>query len=138
MRRSNRIAAFVALVAVCSLTGCNGGTKVDGQVTNGSGPYKPVDGESISLIFDDVKGGNNYNATPDANGNFSLRTADGGGIPSGKYRLRVMQYTDAAKATAKKPAAPPEEVEYPKDFTVEGGTQTITIDLSLLPQKKKK
>ncbi|HVA51242.1 MAG TPA: carboxypeptidase-like regulatory domain-containing protein [Pirellulales bacterium] len=109
-------AAFV--LALCG--GCNSKPHVAGKTVTGTVTYNgsPVEGASVSFISPTASG---YGST-DKEGRFTLRSAQGEGVPVGEYKVTVVktelpptgkEATSDADYVPPDPDAPPAQ---PKDL----------------------
>jgi hypothetical protein len=111
MRR--QLAPIALILAL--LPGCGGSGHyvwVTGKLLKGGSPYKPPEGQSVTLAFVGietqdasgrmVKYTDQYQANLDESGSFQVLGPEGQGIPPGKYRVAISQrYTREAFETLK-------------------------------------
>jgi len=120
-------------VGLCVLAaGCGeGGTSVDGKVTNGGAPYALPAGDQMSVVL--IGGdGRTFGGEVGPDGTFHVRSATGGGIPAGRY---AVNYTHYPAGVGGKGAAGPVTRKMPEAWDVSPTAKTFTLDIAT-PAKK--
>lgn len=128
----SRFQSVLALAACLTLSllvsGCGGGVKPRGKVTNEGKPLTVSDkGLFVMSFILDGNSGKAYEVDTKRDGTFTVPGPDGHGIPPGKYRISVEQFdpyptTDLLMGKFKGPKSP-----IVRDVS---GSGSLDIDLS--------
>lgn len=132
-----RAIAFAAMSAagLVLLAGCGGGggTPVDGKVVIGAKEYNPeTDGDmTIGLVPEGGPGKDTYSGRVGAGGAFTIKGAQGGGVPAGRYKVSATRYPSKAEMKGSGPPQPKSQ-EYSETWDVSSSNHTFTLDAAKL------
>jgi len=134
MIRAKLYTIGLLIVASSILTGCGsgGGVTVTGKVVHGTKDYSPTTDGDMNINMSQEGGGkDNGTGKVEENGTFTIKTASGGGLPPGKYKVSVTRYPTKAEI---KPGVPPtpKTLTLPDAWDVSSSNSTFTLDATKL------
>jgi hypothetical protein len=134
MIRAKLYTVGLLIAASTILTGCGsgGGVAVTGKAVNGAKEYSPAtDGDLNITLASEGGGKDNGSGKVEEDGTFTIKTASGGGLPPGKYKVTVTRYP--SKAEMKPGVHPsPKNVTLPDAWDVSSSNSSFTLDAAKL------
>lgn len=125
----------VMLAASLSLIGCGpGGVAVTGKVTNGSKAYSAATDGDMNITLSGGDASKSFTGKVGEDGSFTIKDANGGNVPFGKYKVNVTKYPTKAEM---KPGAPPQphNLVLGEEWDVSAANHNFTLDTAKLKKQ---